>query len=122
MLTVAVCMNVALVVVSSSTAGLLVEDGQRLGATGRLTSTRMVVIARHSSLAGCWAGGSPSTTSSPWIRSSAVLLFSLVPVVLFLLHEPKLARRDIGAFKNGWEQIIKLRGAARCGPPPECFS
>ena len=45
MLTVAVCMNVALVVISSSTAGLLVEDGQRLGATGRLTSARAMQTA-----------------------------------------------------------------------------
>jgi MFS family permease len=113
MLTVAVCMNVALVVISSSTAGLLVEDGQRLGATGRLTSARMVVMSSAVVLGGLLGG---------WFAQHhlfkadsifcAVLLFSLVPVVVFLLHEPKHARRDIGALENGWEQIKKL---ARCG-------
>lgn len=113
MLAVAVCMNVALVVVSSSTAGLLVEDGQRLGATGRLSSARMVVMSA-ALICGGAMGGFFAQHHLFGVLSifCAALLFSLVPVVWFLLDEPKVALRNVGAVQNGWEQIKKL---ARCG-------
>lgn len=112
MLAVAVCMNAALVVLSSSTAGLLVEDGQRLGATGRLTSARMVVMSAALICGGALGGFfAQRHLFGALAIFCAVMLFSLVPVVWFLLDEPKVAVRNVGVLRNGWDQTKTLAAA-----------
>ena len=113
LLAVAILMNIALVFVSSATAGLLVEDGQRLGATGTLTSARIVVMNVAGVIGGLCGGrlaqhhlfGATSVIN-------AVLLFSLVLPVLLLLKERPIIRPDISPLLNGWVQIKRL---AVCG-------
>jgi MFS family permease len=113
MLVTAVLMNCGLVLLSSATAGLLVEDGQRLGATGRLTAARLLVMSA-ASIMGSLLGG--FLAQRGWFRAaaavSAAVLFSTVPIVWLFMAEPK---RDVpagGALRSGWEQI-KL--AVSCG-------
>jgi len=109
MLAAAVLMNVALIVVSSSTAGLLGEGGQRLGASGRLSSARLVVMSAAIIL-GAPCGGVLAEHHLFWLTAviNAAILFSLVPAVVLLLHEPRSAVPERGVFHNAWSQIKHL--------------
>ncbi len=113
MLVTAVLMNMGLVVLSSATAGLLVEDGQRLGATGRLTAARLAVMS-GATILGSLIGG--FLAQRGWFRGaaviSAVVLFATVPLVLLLMAETKRNAPAGGVLRGGWEQF-KL--AVGCG-------
>lgn len=93
LLATAVSLNVMAVIASVVTGGLLVEGAQSHGATGRLSSLRLVIINMtfiiagpvSGFLAGCWFGWTTIT--------SGLLFLSLVLVTWFLLREPPLVTR-----------------------------
>jgi predicted MFS family arabinose efflux permease len=94
MLAVCVVMNVMLVFVSTTTGGLLVEAGQRLGATGRLSAARSVLL-NVAVIAGGPLGGYLATRSFGWTAGlSAGMLLTFVPMVLLMLREPKQPSRQ----------------------------
>lgn len=109
MLALAVMVNVGLVIISSATAGLLVEDGQRLGATGRLTVARIVMMS-IAMVIGSVIGGVLAQHHQFVLTGilNAAIIFSLVPLVLLLLHEPKAATPDVGVLRNGWLAVRRL--------------
>jgi len=113
MLATAVAMNAGLVLLSSATAGLLVEDGQRLGATGRLTAARLMVMSAASIL-GSLLGG--FLAQRGWFFAaaavSAAVLFSTVLMAWLLVVESKRAAPANGVLRGGWDQF-KL--AVCCG-------
>jgi hypothetical protein len=106
MLVTAVMMNAGLVLLSSATAGLLVEDGQRLGATGRLTAARLAVMSGATVL-GSLVGG--FLAQRGLIRAaagiSALILFSTVPIVWKLLVERRVDVPANGVLRAGWGQL-----------------
>jgi predicted MFS family arabinose efflux permease len=109
MLIVATFMNIGLVVVSSATAGLLVQDGQRLGATGRLTSARIAVMSFAFVFGGA-LGGVLAQRHQFGLTSvlCAAIIFSLIPSVWWLLDEPKGAASDIGVLRSARAQVKLL--------------
>jgi predicted MFS family arabinose efflux permease len=113
MLATAVLMNVGLVFLSSATAGLLVEDGQRLGATGRLTAARLAVMSIATVL-GSLIGGFLAQRGMFRAAAavSALVLFSTIPIVWLFMAEPRADVPAAGTLRNGWGQL-KLAG--RCG-------
>lgn len=112
MLATAVLMNVGLVVLSSATAGLLVEDGQRLGATGRLTAARLAVMS-FATVLGSLIGGFLAQRGLFGAAAivSALVLFSTVPIVWLLLAEPTPPVHASGAFHSGGEQLKRALGS-----------
>jgi hypothetical protein len=88
LLTVA-ALNVALMLISTAVGGLLVEEGQRRGATGRLSSLRMAVdgvIALIAGPLGGWLAG----RALGWTAGvGAAIVFSLVPATLAWVREPR---------------------------------
>lgn len=96
LLAVMVVLNVALVVVSAATGGLLVETGQAHGATGRLSSLREGIAAVVSLSAGP-LGGWLATRAFGWtIGVGTAIVASLVPVVVLFDREERAdARPDV---------------------------
>ncbi len=90
-----VVLNGAMVIASTTIGGILVEAGQEGGATGRLASVRYGIDGVIYVIAGP-LGGWLAACAFGWTAGiGAVLLFSLVPVTLWLVKEPRLARRDL---------------------------
>ena len=84
-------LNLALVVVSASVGGLLVEEGQRRGATGRLSAMRTALEGVMSLVAGPLAGVLASRAFGVTAATGAATLLVLIPVTLLLYHEPQRA-------------------------------
>ena len=88
----AVAVNVALVVVSTNVGGLLVEVGQRHGATGRLSSLRQTLVGVINLVAGPLGGWLAGRAFGWTVGLGALVVASFVPVVLVLAREPRVAR------------------------------
>ncbi len=87
LLYMAIIINFFMVIASTATGAFLVEAGQRMGATGRLTSVRGMTQNTCSMIIGP-LGGFFATAAFAWVcGASALFVFSLVPVVFFLLRE-----------------------------------
>lgn len=87
---VMVVLNLALVFVSTAVGGLLVETGQRLGATGRLSSVREALLGLIAILGGP-IGGWLAHRAFGWTAAAgAVVVLSFLPVVL-AHREPRAA-------------------------------
>lgn len=108
----AIAVNVALVVVSSATGGLLVEEGQKLGATGRLSSARSMVMYIAVFLVGPTGGWLATRAFGLTAGIAAVMLLSYIPPVWFLLKEPRAAKANKNALVVAWVQI-KLAVSSR---------
>jgi len=113
LLTAVVVLNAALVMGSTVTGGLLVEAGQRYGATGRLTSARYVVQSLCVLLGGPLGGVLATKSFALTGLLGAVVASSVVPVTLALLHEPRSARpgAEVWARATG-----ELKTLLRSGP------
>ncbi|MFM7179971.1 MAG: MFS transporter [Verrucomicrobiales bacterium] len=90
------CLNVMMMLTSTVVGGLLVEGGQAHGATGRLSSIRMIVAnvillfvgPLGGFLAGKWFG---------WTAIiGGVLFFSMIPLTLLLLREKRVSSAHNG--------------------------
>jgi len=93
LLGMAILMNLALVFASTVSGGLLVEAGQEHGATGRLSSLRVVsmnIAAFGVPLGALLAGRALGETA----LIAAVPLILLTFITAWLLREPPTARRD----------------------------
>jgi hypothetical protein len=108
LLAVMVALNVALVFVSTATGGLLVETGQRHGATGRLSGLREGITAVVSLAAGP-LGGWLATRAFGWTAGvGAAVVGSLVPVVVLLDREERGARIDVAVWRAARAQLAVI--------------
>ncbi|MEO0018663.1 MAG: hypothetical protein RLZZ522_1946, partial [Verrucomicrobiota bacterium] len=104
-------LNCVMVLASVVVGGLLVEGGQTHGATGRLSSLRLVII-NVSTIIGGPVSGVLAAHWFGWTAWSGALLFaSLVPVTILLLREPRIPGwRESGVhpLRNTWEQVRRI--------------
>lgn len=106
-------LNIALVVISTTVGGMLVEEGQRLGATGRLSAMRTGLEGVMSLAAGP-LGGLLAAAPFAWTSGAGALIVGLVvPVTLTLYREPRRAAKDAAVWAAAAQQ---LRGIARSRP------
>jgi MFS family permease len=100
-----IVVNFFMVIMSTVTGAFLVEAGQRLGATGRLTSVRQIVSNAcgfiNGPLSGFLAGGLFLTASGV----NAALVFSVFPIAWIFLKERPLLARNTHALHNAKEQL-----------------
>lgn len=104
-------LNCVMVLASVVTGGLLVEGGQTHGATGRLSSLRLIVI-NASCIIGGPLGGFLAAHWFGWTTiTGAILFFSLVPATILLLREPRIDHwRETGVhpLRSTLEQIHRI--------------
>jgi hypothetical protein len=93
LLVVALAVNAALVVVSACVGGLLVEVGQRQGATGRLSALRQALVGAMNLAAGPLGGWLAGRAFGWTVGIGAAIVGSFLPVVLALAREPGTSRR-----------------------------
>lgn len=87
-------LNIALVTAATAVGGMLVAEGQRTGATGRLSALRGGLEGVMSLVAGKLAGFLAATTFVWTSVAGAAIVAVIVPVTLLLHDEPRTARRD----------------------------
>lgn len=107
-----VAANAFAVLASSVFGGLLVEEGQRQGLTGRLGSLRETIIAGSSLLAQP-IGGFLAERAFGWTAGIGAMLFlGLVPAALFLLPEERVPARktDLRELKARIGPVFRARG------------
>jgi MFS family permease len=110
-----VVLSAFMVLASTVTGAFLVEAGQRLSATGRLTSVRQTVQNACQVLQG-YLGGVLATFSRGGnflvvAVVNAVIVGSVIPVAWLCLREPAV-KRDLSVFKTAGQQlrtIVKSR-------------
>jgi len=85
-------LNIGLVIASAAVAGLLVERGQRHGATGRLSALRTGLEGAMSLVAGPLGGILALHALAVTAMSGAATVAALVPVTLLLFRERETAR------------------------------
>ncbi len=103
-----IAMNAMLVIGSTVAGGLLVEAGQRHGATGRLTSARYFVMNMCVLLGGPLGGFLAARSFGLSTAVAAVIAISVVPVAYLMLREPPTAQRSTTAWVNAWAQLKTL--------------
>jgi Na+/melibiose symporter-like transporter len=96
MVITAFAFNIMAVVTSVVVGGLLVEGGQTYGATGRLSSIRMIVANVVLLFVGPVGGFLASRWFGWTTLIGGVLFFSMIPVTLLLLRERPAAKRESG--------------------------
>jgi hypothetical protein len=102
----AMMVNLFLVMASTVTGAFLVEAGQRMGATGRLTALRMFVYYFCTLVQGP-LGGLLATVGFMWATgTNAVLVLTVVPIAYVFLKEQRVAqqRSDV-VFQNAGQQL-----------------
>ena len=105
---VAIGLNLALMVASTATGGLLVEAGQKLRATGRLTSLRFLLMNAATLVAGPLGGFLAGRAFGLTAAAGAGLCLALVPATLLLLKEPPTSRRDPSAWVAAGTQLKEI--------------
>ena len=104
----AIALNVALMIISTATGGVLVEAGKEYRATGRLTSLRFVVMNVATLIAGPLGGLLAVQAFGVTSMTAAVLCLSLAPATLWLLDEPPIARRQVGVWTSARAELHKI--------------
>ncbi|HEY4188541.1 MAG TPA: MFS transporter [Polyangia bacterium] len=113
LMTTMTALNIGLVVVSVSVGGMLVEEGQRQGATGRLSAMRTALEGVMSLVAGPLGGVLAVVSFGVTAFSGAFTVAVMLPVTLLLHREPRRARAD-GAV---WSTALgELRHIVRSRP------
>lgn len=102
----AMILSVFMVMASTVTGAFLVEAGQRMGATGRLTSLRMLV-GNFCSLVQGPAGGVLCHRGFVWATgANAVVAFSIFPIAYFYLREQRVPQQgSTTALQNARQQL-----------------
>ncbi|HTX52746.1 MAG TPA: MFS transporter [Candidatus Baltobacteraceae bacterium] len=113
LLGVMIAVNAMLVIGSTVVGGLMVEIGQRHGATGRLTSARYFVQNACLLLGGPIAGVLATSPFSLSALLGAAVSFSVVPVAWRMLQEPRTAVRSADPWRVAGQE---LRNLAQAGP------
>ena len=86
-------LSVFMVMGSTVTGAFLVEAGQRMGATGRLTSLRMLV-GNFCALVQGPAGGFLATAGFAWATgANALVALTIFPIAYFYLKEPRVPQQ-----------------------------
>jgi len=118
MVATAFAFNVMVVFTSVVIGGLLVEGGQAYGATGRLSSIRMIVA----NVVLLFVGPVGGFLASRWFGWTtiigAVLFFSMIPATLLLLRERPVEKRESGPFTGFVTQlkvVLRSRNLWICG-------
>jgi Na+/melibiose symporter-like transporter len=100
-----VALIAALAFVSTALGGLLVESGQRRGATGRLSSLRQALVGIATLVAGPlggWLAGRPLGATA--VVGAAVML-AFLPVLARFHREPRDARPDAAIWARAGRQL-----------------
>jgi MFS family permease len=108
MMAVMVALNAAMVVVSTALGGMLVEEGQKHGATGRLSSLRMGLEGVMSLVAGPLGGWLAARTFGWTAGAGAAIVFSLAPLAFFYIREPRRAVRDRAVWATARQQLAHI--------------
>jgi Na+/melibiose symporter-like transporter len=103
-----VAVNVMLVIGSTVVGGLLVEIGQREGATGRLSSARYVVMNGCTLIGGPLGGFLAARAFGFTAIAGALIALSVVPFAWLMLKEPPLAQKSSRAWINAKAQLRTL--------------
>lgn len=93
LLVVALAVNAALVVVSACVGGLLVEVGQREGATGRLSALRQVLVGAVNLVVGPLGGWLAGRAFGWTVGVGVAIVGSFLPVVWTLARDAAPERR-----------------------------
>ena len=103
----AMIINLFMVMASTVIGAFLVEAGQRLGATGRLTALRMSAYYFSGLVVGP-LGGLLATIGFMWTTgANAAFVFSIFPIAYLFLREPPTPRiRASEVFHNVGQQLI----------------
>jgi MFS family permease len=97
LLTVAILLNVFMVVCSTVIGGYMVETAQAVSGSGRLTAVRQLVQQACSIFVGPLSGFLASIAFAWTAGASAAVVAVLIPVTVLFLHEPasRVAPRDV---------------------------
>jgi hypothetical protein len=98
--------NLFMVMVSTVTGAFLVEAGQRMGATGRLTARRMFVSNFCSLIQGPLSG-LLATAGFMWAtEANALFALTIFPIAYFFLKEQRVAQQGSSAvLQNAGQQL-----------------
>ncbi len=110
--------NLALVIGSAASGGLLVEEGQRSGATGGLSSIRYAVMNGASLIAGPVGGFLVIRTFHDTAYAGAAFCALLFFATLFMLHEPVAPGIDRSASATPAGNLKPSLPLRFCGSPP----
>jgi MFS family permease len=108
----AMIVNLFMVMASTVTGAYLVEAGQRMSATGRLTALRMLVYNFCTLIQGP-LGGLLATLGFTWATTAnAAVALSILPIAYIYLKEQRAAqnRRSI-VFENAGRQLKTIMGS-----------
>jgi MFS family permease len=102
----AMIVNLFMVMGSTVTGAYLVEAGQRMGATGRLTALRMIVYNFCTLIQGP-VGGFFATVGFTWASgANAALALTIFPIAFIYLKEQRAAQdRSSVVFQNAGQQL-----------------
>jgi MFS family permease len=102
----AMTVNLFMVMSSTVVGAFLVEAGQSMGATGRLTALRMLVMNFCGLIQGP-LGGLLSTAGFMWATgANAALALTIFPIAYIFLKEPRAAQsRSSVVFRNASQQL-----------------
>jgi len=103
-----IAVNCMLVIGSTVVGGLLVEIGQREGATGRLNSSRYLVMNACTLIGGPFGGFLAARAFGLTAVAGAVVALSVVPFAWLMLKEPPLAHKSSQAWINAKAQFRTL--------------
>jgi MFS family permease len=107
-----IIVNLFMVMASTATGAFLVEAGQSIGATGRLSSIRSFVQNACTALNG-YAGGLLASVALLWSAGiNAALVFSLFPITYIFLREAKARGTNKEAFSNAGRQVAIIGKAS----------
>jgi MFS family permease len=113
LLGVAVCINAMATVGGTINGAIVVEEGQRQGATGRFASLRSVSLSAGSIVAGPVGGWLASRAIGWTCAAGAMLMASLVCLAAYCLREPRTAVRNTDAWDSAKRHLLSLY---YCGP------
>jgi predicted MFS family arabinose efflux permease len=105
---VMVALNLGLVLVSTTVGGMLVETGQRYGATGRLSSLREGLVGAMQLAAGPLGGWLASHAFGWTVGAGTCVVLSFLPAVLLGVREPRLARPDHASWVRARAQVRSI--------------
>ena len=101
-------LNIALMVINATVGGMLVEEGQRLGATGRLSALRSGLEGGMSLVAGP-LGGLLAVAAFGWTSATGAFVVALViPVTLLLHREPRRAIANLAVWTSAKAQLRQI--------------
>ena len=109
----AMILSLFMVMTSTVIGAFLVEAGQRMGATGRLTSVRMAVYNFCTLIQGP-AGGFLATLGFVWATgTNAVLALTIFPIAYIFLREQRLPQQGSAVVLQNAGQQLKTIGRSK---------